>query len=70
MARIVKLPGKRLGMRFFKMSLQKLWSPEGSFDFINMESDYYLVRFIEVQDYNFILSEGQWIITYHYLIVQ
>ena len=70
MALIVKLMGKRLGMRFLKIRLQKLLSLEGSFNFIDMENDYYLVRFFEVKDYNFVLSEGPWLIADHYLVVQ
>ena len=35
-----------------------------------MENDYYLVSLAYMKDYNFVLQEGLWLITHHYLIVQ
>ena len=40
---IIKLLGKRLGMKFLKLRIQKMWVLRGSFEFLDMENDYYLV---------------------------
>ena len=52
---IVKLLGKRIGICFLKMKVQKMEALQGSFEFINMENDYYLVRFSETKDYNYVM---------------
>lgn len=67
---IVKLLGRRLNMKFLHQHLLKMWNPAGEMDFIDLENDYYLVRFAEKSDATRILLGGPWMIMDHYLIVQ
>ncbi|XP_061350093.1 uncharacterized protein LOC133295303 [Gastrolobium bilobum] len=70
MAVIVKLLGKRVGVKFFQNRLLKMWNLSGSYEFIDMENDYFLFRFDKIEDYNFVLQEGPWIVADHYVMVQ
>ncbi|KAJ1415939.1 Ribonuclease H-like superfamily [Sesbania bispinosa] len=40
---IVKLLGKRIGMKMLQNRLSKLWQPSSGFDIIDMENDYFFV---------------------------
>ena len=57
-------------MKFVKMRWRKIWNLQGEYEFIDMENEYYLVRFSIVKDYNFVVQEGPWLIIDHYLVVQ
>lgn len=37
---------------------------------VDLDNDYYLVKFSTDEDYNFALFEGPWLIFYHYLSVR
>ncbi|XP_061336788.1 uncharacterized protein LOC133283879 [Gastrolobium bilobum] len=47
-----------------------MWNLSGTHEFIDMENDYFLFRFADLNDYNFILEEGPWIVADHYVSVQ
>ncbi|KAJ1416829.1 Zinc finger, CCHC-type [Sesbania bispinosa] len=49
---LVKLLGKRLGMRFLRQRLIKMWQPSGTMEMIDLENDYFLIRFSNVEDLN------------------
>lgn len=57
-------------MRFLQARLLKLWKPVGVMEFIDIENDYFLVRFEETSDAVKVLLGGPWIVLDHYLIVQ
>ncbi|XP_061371392.1 uncharacterized protein LOC133313981 [Gastrolobium bilobum] len=69
-ALIVKLLGKRVGIKFFIARLDKMWSLKGAREFIDMKNGYLLVRFADEEDYTHVFQEGPWIIVGHYVIVQ
>ena len=35
--------------------LQKIWVLKRPYEFIDIENDYFLIRFLDVKDYNFVL---------------
>ena len=57
-ALIVKLLGKRISMHFLHARLLKLWNLFGGFKFINVENDYYLVRFSYIKDIILFFKNG------------
>ncbi|XP_061357986.1 uncharacterized protein LOC133302248 [Gastrolobium bilobum] len=69
-ALIVKLLGKRVGIKFFIARLERMWSLKGVHEFIDMENGYLLVRFADEEDYTHVLQERPWIIVDHYVVVQ
>ncbi|KAJ1408029.1 hypothetical protein SESBI_23885 [Sesbania bispinosa] len=67
---LVKLLGKRLGMKFLRQRLIKLWQPEGGMDMIDLENDYFLIRFSNMADVSRVFEGGPWMILDHYLMIR
>lgn len=67
---IVRLLGKRIGLKTTQNRLEKDWSKNGPIKIIDLSDDYFLLHFQNEEDYKFALFEGPWKIQDHYLIVQ
>ncbi|KAF7843938.1 putative ribonuclease H protein At1g65750 family [Senna tora] len=67
---IVKLIGKKVGIRFLRNRIERLWHLKCNMDLIDLENDFFLVRLADPRDYEFALHGGPWIIAEHYLTVQ
>ncbi|MBA0676619.1 hypothetical protein Goari_018087 [Gossypium aridum] len=67
---VVRLLGRTIGYRALLNRIQSLWKPIGSFQVIDIENDYFLVKFSMNQDYNKALTEGHWVVYGNYLTVQ
>ncbi|KAJ1377413.1 Ribonuclease H-like superfamily [Sesbania bispinosa] len=67
---IIKLMGKRIGFKMLQNRLSKLWQPSSGMEIIDLENDYFLVRFSNSEDLNHVLECGPWMILDHYLVVQ
>lgn len=69
-ALIMRLLGKRIGLRTLQTRLEKDWRKKGPIKIIDLSDEYFLVHFKNDDDYKFALFEGPWKIQDHYLIVQ
>ncbi|KAL9437499.1 hypothetical protein AB3S75_023378 [Citrus x aurantiifolia] len=67
---VVKLLGKSIGYRALCSRLANLWKPSMGFSVIDLENNYYLVRFCAARDAMDAMTKGPWIILGHYLTVQ
>ncbi|XP_061362094.1 uncharacterized protein LOC133305866 [Gastrolobium bilobum] len=67
---IVKLLGKKVGVRFLLNRLLRMWNISGTYEFIDLENYYFLFRFSNKNDYSHVLEDGPWIIADHYMVVQ
>ena len=67
---IVKLLGRSIGYRSLCTKLESLWRVNQGFTVIDLENDYYLVRFGAEEDVEFALTQGPWTIFGHYLTIQ
>ncbi|KAL4296305.1 hypothetical protein GQ457_12G031070 [Hibiscus cannabinus] len=67
---IVRLLGKAIGFGALLNRLHALWRPTGEIQLIDLDNDYYLVRFADSSDYTRALTDGPWTIYGSYLIVQ
>ncbi|KAJ1441833.1 hypothetical protein SESBI_01034 [Sesbania bispinosa] len=65
---IVKLLGKRIGLKMLQSRLSKLWQPTSSMDIIDLENDYFLICFSNNDDLNHVFEFGLWMIMGHYLV--
>lgn len=59
---IIKLLGKKIGYRFLNGRLAKLWNLNGEFELIDLQNEFFKVRFYEVSDYGRVLYNGPWMI--------
>lgn len=67
---IVKLLDKQLGLPFLKARLLKLWESVSAMEVIDLDNDYFLIRFEDVVDLVHVFNGGPWMVLGHYLIVQ
>ncbi|KAJ1382463.1 hypothetical protein SESBI_44240, partial [Sesbania bispinosa] len=49
-ALIVKLLGKRVSLKFLQGKLHKLWQPQGRMEVIDLDNDYFIIRFADWSD--------------------
>ncbi|XP_061360506.1 uncharacterized protein LOC133304482 [Gastrolobium bilobum] len=69
-ALIIKLLGRWIATRFLMARLQRLWNLTRSFELIDLDNGYLLLRFLDDNDYRHVLEEGPWIVNDHYVVVQ
>ncbi|XP_019181905.1 PREDICTED: uncharacterized protein LOC109177015 [Ipomoea nil] len=67
---IIKVMGRKVGYAYLRRRLALMWKPKGSLDLIAIDNDYFLVRFGAVEDLEFAMFEGPWMVMDHYLIVK
>ncbi|KAJ4824921.1 hypothetical protein Tsubulata_043846 [Turnera subulata] len=67
---IVKLLGREIGYRALHTKIQSMWKPSGPFRLIDMENNFFIVRFWDSIDYWQALTGGPWAIYDHALCVQ
>lgn len=67
---IVKLLGKRIGLNMLRTRLSRLWQPSGMMEVIDLDFEYFIVRFANRDDYSHVFSGGPWVIISDYLVVQ
>ncbi|KAL4284826.1 hypothetical protein GQ457_16G025340 [Hibiscus cannabinus] len=67
---IVRLLGKSIGYRALWNRIMALWNPNGEINLIDLDNEYYLVRFANEDDFQKVLSGGPWVIYGSYLTVQ
>ncbi|KAJ8765421.1 hypothetical protein K2173_013179 [Erythroxylum novogranatense] len=66
----VKLLGRRIGYQALSSSPRALWKPLSPLKLVNLEQDFFLVRFIEDTDYLQALTDGPWLMHGQTLSVQ
>lgn len=67
---VVKLLGGRIGFNALLNKITLLWSPRGQFQLMDLENDFFLVRFQVDEDYQRALTEGPWVVFGKYLSVR
>ncbi|KAL4271374.1 hypothetical protein GQ457_13G004110 [Hibiscus cannabinus] len=67
---IIRLLGKSIGYRALLNRIQALWSPIGELQLIDLDNEYFLVRFALEEDFTHVLIGGPWVIYGSYLTVQ
>ncbi|KAL4383220.1 hypothetical protein GQ457_15G009900 [Hibiscus cannabinus] len=67
---IVRLLGRNIGYDTLLNRLHALWKPLGEIQLIDLENNYFLVRFEDRRDYSMVLTDGPWTIYGNYLTVQ
>ena len=67
---IVKVFGRIVGFHFQHSKIMHLQKPVGRLDCIDLENDFYLIKFGLVEDYEKVLKGGAWFIREHYLTIR
>ena len=66
---IVKVFGRTVGFHFLHSRIMQLWKPAGRLDCIDLENDFYLIKFGLVEDFERVLKGGPWFIGEHFLTI-
>ncbi|RYR26532.1 hypothetical protein Ahy_B02g060779 [Arachis hypogaea] len=67
---IVKPLGKVLNLQALDRWVQRRWVKKGSIRVMDLEGNFFLVRFTDQDDYSHAFFEETWMIADHYLLVQ
>lgn len=67
---ICKVLGKRMAYSFLSKRLQLIWKTKATITIIDLENDFFLVRFSNQDDYDHVRFDDPWVITDHYSITQ
>ncbi|XP_039055714.1 uncharacterized protein LOC120198431 [Hibiscus syriacus] len=67
---ITRLLGKKIGYKALMSMIYALWKPIGNFNLIDLDNDYFLVKFENLEDYSRVLTDVPWMIYGSYLTVQ
>ncbi|KAL1559138.1 hypothetical protein AAHA92_09514 [Salvia divinorum] len=67
---VVKLLGRSISYNALQNRLWAIWKPRGQFFMMDLDNDYYQIRFNNLDDYQNALSGGPWIVYGHNLTIQ
>ena len=67
---IIKLFDKGIGFMQLKRGLRKKWALKGDFSLIDIGFDYYVTRFTELDDYEYMPTQGPWMLGDNYLVIR
>lgn len=66
----MKLFEKGNGFIQLKQALATKWSLKGDFALIDLGHDYYIARFSTKEDYDYVLTQGPWLVRDNYLTIR
>ena len=69
-ALIVKVFGKTVGFNYLQSKLHTLWKPTGRTDCVDLECDFFVIRFSCREDHDTVLKKGPWFIREHFLSIR
>lgn len=55
---------------FLSSKIRELWKPFGSIDCINLENDFFLIKFKVQEDVDKVLKRGRWFIGQQFLTIR
>jgi len=59
-----------IGYLQLKRRLKSKWALKGDFSLIEIGCDYYVTRFMNMEDYDHVILNGSWIIGDNYLVIR
>ena len=65
-----KVFGWPISLNYIQMKLLALWKPASRLDYVDLEKDFYLVRFSLKEDHDVVLRKGPWFLGEHFLSIR
>ncbi|KAJ1417010.1 hypothetical protein SESBI_16954 [Sesbania bispinosa] len=65
---IVKVLGKRVSLRYFQTRFYKLWQLRARMEVIDLDNEYFVIRFENVDDMQHVFDDGPWMLSDHYIV--
>lgn len=66
----MKVFGRIVGFNFLHTKLLSLWKPSRRLDMVDLGRDFYLLRFLVMEDHEMVLMKGPWFIGEHFLSIR
>ncbi|KAJ1440032.1 hypothetical protein SESBI_02265 [Sesbania bispinosa] len=57
-------------LKFFHARLIKLWQPKARLEVIDLDNEYFVIRFEDWDDLQHFFEDGPWMIAGHYIVIQ
>ncbi|KAJ8427976.1 hypothetical protein Cgig2_017463 [Carnegiea gigantea] len=67
---IIRMFDKAMGYLQLKRRLQTKWALKGDFSLIEIDYDYYVMRFANLEDYEHVMTQGPWVLGDNYLVIR
>ncbi|KAJ1378330.1 Zinc finger, CCHC-type [Sesbania bispinosa] len=67
---LVKVLGRKTTLKYFHARLIKLWQPRARLEVIDLDNEYFVIRFEDWDDLHHVLEGGPWMIAGHYIVIQ
>ncbi|CAL2228539.1 unnamed protein product [Prunus armeniaca] len=67
---IIKLMGRPLAYTFLRSRLLQRWALKGPMSLIDLENNYFIVKFLYEEDMRYVLTGGSWQIAGQYIVTQ
>ncbi|KAI5339511.1 hypothetical protein L3X38_018783 [Prunus dulcis] len=67
---IIKLMGRPLAYTFLRSRLLQRWALKGPMSLIDLENNYFIVKFLYEEDMRYVLTGGPWQIAGQYIVAQ
>ncbi|KAJ1394588.1 Endonuclease/exonuclease/phosphatase superfamily [Sesbania bispinosa] len=65
-----KLLGKHMSLRYFHALLLKLWRQKGNMEVIDIDYEYFVIKFEDFDDLQHVLDDGPWMLADHYIVIK
>ena len=62
--------GRIVGFKYLEGRMRALWQPKSAMEVVAIENDYFLAKFASIEDYEYALYGGPWMVLDHYLTVR
>ena len=66
----MKVFGRTVGFNFLHAKLMGIWKPTGRIDMVDLGRDFFLLRFLLMEDLELVLKKGPWFIGEHFLSIR
>ncbi|KAJ8765061.1 hypothetical protein K2173_010538 [Erythroxylum novogranatense] len=67
---IVKLMGRKIGYTTLKTRLTTMWKLSGPMKIVDLDNEFFLINFLDAEDYDYAITQGPWVLLGHALSVQ
>ena len=67
---IIKLIGRSIGFILLLRKIKEIWKPKASIDLVALDNGFFLAKFASMDDYEYAMLGGPWMIFNHYLTVR
>ena len=66
----MKVYGRMVGFNYLTFKINTLWKPSAKMDYVDLGKDFFLIKFMDDDDYDKVLRGGPWFVGEHFLAIK